>query len=107
MKTKEIEELRLQSERNGSETEKVLQKKTEELLTSTTKLTEVNGLLESFKEVKNTQEQQINAMKEENEKASKAYKKITQVKESLEISNGGLNIPANSPFGFRRIILLT
>ena len=45
-------------------------KKTEELLTSTTKLTEVNELLESFKEVKNTQEQQINAMREENEKAS-------------------------------------
>ena len=39
-------------------------------MTSTTKLTEVNELLESFKEVKNTQEQQINAMREENEKAS-------------------------------------
>merc|ERR1712062_387999 len=73
-----------QSERNGSETEKALQKKTEELLTSTTKLTEVNELLESFKEVKNTQEQQINAMREENEKASIDYKKITQIKESLE-----------------------
>ena len=39
-------------------------------MTSTTKLTEVNELLESFKEVKITQEQQINAMREENEKAS-------------------------------------
>jgi len=80
----EVEDLNLQFERARKETEKALQKKTEELLTSATKLTEINELLESFKEANNSQEQQIIALNEENEKTSKACKEMTQVKESLE-----------------------
>ena len=38
-------------EKSGTETQKELQKKTEELLKNVTKLTEANDLLESFKEV--------------------------------------------------------
>ena len=98
-KNKEVEELKLKSERTGSETEKALQKKTKELLTSTTKLTEVNELLESFKEVENTQEHQITAMNEENEKTSKAYKKMTRVKESLEKEISTLRIASQNSTG--------
>ena len=50
-KIKEVEELKVQSEKSGTETQKELQKKTEELLKNVTKLTEANDLLESFKEV--------------------------------------------------------
>merc|ERR1712062_114606 len=50
-KIKEVEELKVQSEKSGTETQKELQKKTEELLKNVTKLTEANDLLESFKEL--------------------------------------------------------
>ena len=67
--------------RARKETEKALQKKTEELLTSATKLTEINELLESFKEANNSQEQQIIALNEEKEKTSNAHKEKTQILE--------------------------
>ena len=45
MKIKEVEELKVASEKSGTETQKALQKKTEELLTNATKLTEANELI--------------------------------------------------------------
>ena len=62
-KIKEVEELKLQSEKSGSETQKALQKKTEELIQNSSKLTEANDLITSFKEVQNTQEDQIKLLK--------------------------------------------
>ena len=83
-KIKEVEELKLQSEKSGSETQKALQKKTEELIQNSSKLTEANDLITSFKEVQNTQEDQIKLLKEEIEQAKVAYKKVNSVKEGLD-----------------------
>ena len=76
--------LKLQSEKSGSETQKALQKKTEELIQNSSKLTEANDLITSFKEVQNTQEDQIKLLKEEIEQAKVAYKKVNSAKEGLD-----------------------
>jgi CAP-Gly domain-containing linker protein 1 len=48
-KIKEVEEFKAQSEKSGSETQKELRKKTQELISSSTKLTQASDLIESFK----------------------------------------------------------
>ena len=61
-----------------------MQKKTEELIQNSSKLTEANDLITSFKEVQNTQEDQIKLLKEEIEQAKVAYKKVNSAKEGLD-----------------------
>ena len=83
-KVKEVEELKMQSEKSGSETQKALQKKTEELIQNSTKLTEANDLIGSFKDVQKANEEQMQLLKEEIEQGKVAYKKVNSVKEGLE-----------------------
>ena len=98
-KIKEVEELKVQSEKSGTETQKALQKKTEELLTNATKLTEANELLESFKEVKNTQENQIKVMKEEIEKHKNNWENLSTIKCDLEKEIHSLRSARESSIG--------
>ena len=67
-KIKEIEELKVLSEKSDTETQKALQKKSEELIANANKLIEANHLIDSFKEVQQTTDSQIKVMKEEIEK---------------------------------------
>ena len=83
-KVKEVEELKMQSEKSGSETQKALQKKTEELIQNSTKLNEMNDLIGSFKDVQKANEDQIKLLKEEIEQGQAAYKKVNSVKEGLD-----------------------
>ena len=74
----------MQSEKSGSETQKALQKKTEELIQNSTKLNEMNDLIGSFKDVQKANEEQIQHFKDEIEQGKVAYKKVNSVKEGLD-----------------------